>query len=72
MELAQTWLRYELLQVFEPGGPAGSVDAGGWFRMPDLNVPRVHPAVVSVDGGLYAIGGRNSKKVELKSVEKFD
>ena len=70
-----------MFQVFEPGGPAGSVDVGGgWFRMPDLNVPRVHPALVSVvddlddpgSSAIYVIGGRNSKKVELKSVERFN
>ena len=43
-----------------------------WIRFPDLNCPRARPAVVSVCGQLYVIGGRNSKKAELFSVERFD
>ena len=34
--------------------------------------PRIHPAVCACLGRLYVFGGRNSKKVELKSVEVFD
>ena len=42
------------------------------MRFPDLNCPRARPAVVSIGGQLYVIGGRNSRKAELHSVERFD
>ena len=35
-------------------------------------VPRIQPTVVGHDGCVYVMGGRNSNKVELMSVEKFD
>ena len=35
-------------------------------------VPRIQPTVVGCDGCLYVMGGRNSNKVELMSVEKYD
>jgi hypothetical protein len=43
-----------------------------WIRLPDMHCPRAQPAVAGLNGLLYAIGGRNSKKVELKSVECYD
>ena len=37
-----------------------------------MHCPRAQPAVVGLEGLLYVMGGRNSKKVELKSVECYD
>lgn len=43
-----------------------------WMRLPDMHCPRAQPAVAGLGGRLYVMGGRNSKKVELKSVEVYD
>lgn len=43
-----------------------------WIQLPEMHCPRAQPAVVGHQGLLYVMGGRNSKKVELKSVECYD
>ena len=45
---------------------------GVWSRVSDMLVPRVQPTVVSHQDCLYVMGGRNSNKVELMSVERYD
>ncbi len=37
-----------------------------------MHCPRAQPAVAGLNGLLYVMGGRNSKKVELKSMEVYD
>ena len=43
-----------------------------WSSLPELHCPRAQPTVAGLGGFLFVMGGRNSKKVELKSVEYFD
>merc|ERR1712117_807878 len=43
-----------------------------WTRLSDMLVPRVQPTVVGYNGHIYVMGGRNSNKVELMSVEKYN
>ena len=47
-----------------------------WLRLPDMQCPRIHPSVTChtdhTGTKLYVFGGRNSKKVELKSAEVYD
>ena len=42
------------------------------MELPEMHCPRAQPAVVGHQGVLYVMGGRNSNKVELKSVECYD
>ena len=49
------------------------IDTDMWFTLPDLNCPRIDPGICEAQNGkIFVFGGRNSKKVELKSVECFD
>lgn len=43
-----------------------------WVQLPEMHCPRAQPAVLGHGGLVYVMGGRNSKKVELKSVECYD
>ena len=36
-----------------------------WIRLQDMHCPRGQPAVASLHGLLYVLGGRNSKKAGL-------
>ena len=49
-----------------------SIGENIWVSLPPMQCPRAQPAVVGHGGLLYVMGGRNSKKVELKSVECYD
>ena len=43
-----------------------------WISLPEMHCPRAQPAVAGLGGLLFVMGGKNSKKVELKSCEVFD
>ena len=43
-----------------------------WISLPEMHCPRAQPAVAGLSGLLFVMGGKNSKKVELKSCEVFD
>ena len=62
-----SWTAYSAAERYDP-----LTDT--WHRLPDMECPRIHPAVTchSHTGKIYVFGGRNSKKVELKSAEVYD
>lgn len=48
------------------------VDETEWQVEPSMSVPRNHLTMASVDGKLYAIGGRDSDTMTLQTVEIYD
>lgn len=65
----QNWNALAIVEKFDP-------ELNSWERLPDLTVPRIRPAAVvlpaSEGGFIFVFGGRNSRKIELKSVEFYD
>ena len=62
----QVFLRIDLTFLFV------NIGENVWISLPEMHCPRSKPAVAGLAGLLFVMGGKNSKKVELKSCEVFD
>ena len=66
---APDFIALPTVEVFDPAGNGGT---GSWTTKHPLNTPRGAPAVVAVNGKIYAIGGQKQDGGVIDTVEEFD
>lgn len=66
---APAYIALDTVEVFDPAGNGGK---GSWTTKQHLNTPRGAPAIVAVNGKIYAIGGQRQGHDAIDTVEEFD